>query len=81
MGHGTALAPFHCRTGTQAPAAALVPWAPHDVEGKNIITAKETIVGGFLFLSGVLLMLVGLGAMIEANLHCLNILRGQKGRP
>jgi hypothetical protein len=36
---------------------------------------------GFLFLSGVLLMLVGLGAMIEANLHCLSILRGQKGQP
>jgi hypothetical protein len=43
-----------------------------------IITAKETMVGGFLFLSGVLLTLVGLGAMIEGNLHCFSILRGKK---
>jgi hypothetical protein len=81
MSRGTAFALFHRRTGAQALGAVLAPWAQHDVEDKNIITAKETIVGGFLFLSGVLLMLVGLGAMIEANLHCLSILRGQKGRP
>jgi hypothetical protein len=81
MSRGTAFALFHRRTGAQALAAALAPWAPHDLKEKTIITAKETIVGGFLFLSGVLLMLVGLGAMIEANLHCLSILRGPKGRP
>jgi hypothetical protein len=46
-----------------------------------IITAKETIVGGFLIFAGVLLTLLGLGAMIEGNLHCLSILRGKKGRP
>jgi hypothetical protein len=81
VSRGTTFALFHRRTGAQALGAALAPWAPHDVEEKNTITAKETIVGGFLFLSGVLLMLVGLGAMIEANLHCLSILRGPKGRP
>jgi hypothetical protein len=38
-------------------------------------------VEGFLILAGVLLILVGLVAMIEGNLHCLGILQRKKGRP
>ena len=46
-----------------------------------IMAAKETTVNGFLIFSGVLAMLIGLMAMIEGNLHCLELLRRKKGRP
>jgi hypothetical protein len=45
------------------------------------MAAKETTVNGFLIFSGVLAMLIGLMAMIEGNLHCLELLRRKKGRP
>jgi hypothetical protein len=38
-------------------------------------------VEGFLILTGVLLMLLGLVAMIEGNLHCFGIILRKKDRP
>jgi hypothetical protein len=44
------------------------------------MAAKETIVQGLLIFSGALAMLVGLGAIIEGNLHCLGMLRRKRGQ-
>ena len=70
--------------GDCARAAALVLGAWHDsmdMKRDHRDDEGEVTVEGFLILTGVLLMLIGLVAMIEGNLHCLGILQRKKGRP
>ena len=42
---------------------------------------RKTSVESFLILTGVLLMLIGLVAMIEGNLRCFSIVLRKKDRP
>jgi hypothetical protein len=73
---------MHDWTQSLRAGSALGSGASQDVkDGYARGSERETSVEGFLILTGVLLMLIGLVAMIEGNLHCLGIILRKKDRP